>query len=65
MADQVLRDNRGLVVGRIREKGGWLVAYNSQGLKVGSYDPSTDHTYDSQGLRFGQGNLLAALIFKR
>ena len=66
MADQIVKDPSGKELGRIREVGvGKLTAYkayNRLETELGTYDPSTDKTYDRLGLEIGNGNQLHWLI---
>lgn len=63
MATQVIKDAQGLTLGRIiTDAAGRQRAVNARGLTVGHYDPKTDRTTDSRGLKVTQGNALAALV---
>jgi len=66
MVDQIVKDRSGKELGRIREIGlGKLTAYkayNRLETELGTYDPSTDKTYDRLGLEVGNGNQLRWLI---
>ena len=62
---QVIRDARGLTLGRIMtDPSGRQKAVNARGLTVGYYDPATNRTTDARGLKVAEGNVLAALIMK-
>jgi TolB-like protein len=63
MAEQVITDSSGKELGRIRElASGRLVAHNTHGTQLGTYDPHADKTYDRLGLEIGSGNQLRWLI---
>jgi hypothetical protein len=63
--DEVLRDWMGRELGRIRtDSSGKLEAFDRMGRRLGSYDPRSNRTYDQMGREVGQGNLLAALIWR-
>ena len=66
MADQIVKDPSGKELGWIREIGvGKLKAYkayNRLETELGTYDPSTDKTYDRMGIEIGDGNQLHWLI---
>jgi hypothetical protein len=63
MADRILKDNRGLTIGRISTaSNGIQTIKDARGLTKGTYDPKTDVTKDARGLKVGTGNLLATLL---
>jgi hypothetical protein len=62
MADQILKDRTDREIGRIKNVGVLLKAYDRTGWELGSYDPKRDKTYDRTGRAIGSGNQLAALI---
>lgn len=62
MANQVLRDNRGVKIGEIQEFGGKFVIRDARGVKKGEYDPKTNTTRNDRGVKVGTGNLLATLL---
>ena len=62
MANQVLRDSRGVKIGEIQETGGRLVIRDARGVKKGEYDPKSNTTRDERGVRVGTGNLLTTLL---
>ncbi|MCH5321785.1 MAG: hypothetical protein J1E36_08460 [Eubacterium sp.] len=62
MADQVLRDKMGRIIGRITESQGKLQISDHYGRYKGSYDPKSNSTYDHLGRRVGTGNLLTTLL---
>jgi hypothetical protein len=60
---QVIKDARGLTLGRITtDPSGRQRAVSARGLTLGYYDPKTNRTTDSRGLKVAEGNALAALI---
>lgn len=61
---QLLRDRRGLVIGRLEEQGstGRIIARDARGLIVGVYEPRMNVTRDARGLLVGTGNLLVGLL---
>jgi hypothetical protein len=64
---QILRDQRGLVIGRLEEQRstGKIVARNARGLLVGIYDPREGTTRDTRGLVIARGDVLAAILVRR
>lgn len=63
MADQILKDARGLTIGRIATaSNGVQTIKDARGLKKGTYDPRTNKTKDARGSTVGSGNLLATLL---
>lgn len=62
---QVIRDARGLTLGRITtDPSGRQRALDARGLTLGYYDPKTDKTTDARGIKVAQGNVLAGLIMQ-
>lgn len=62
MANQILRDGKGIKIGEIQETGGKLVIRDARGIKKGEYDPKTNTTRDQRGSKVGTGNLLTSLL---
>ena len=62
MADQVLRDRKGKLLGRIRTVGSRLEIRDHKGMLKGRYDPKNNQTRDSKGKLVGKGNLLTSLL---
>lgn len=62
MADQVLKNSKGIIIGKIRERSGKLEILNPGGAIKGNYDPKRDETRDNTGRIIGKGNLLATLL---
>lgn len=64
---QILRDRRGLVIGRLEEQRstGKIIARDAHGLLVGTYDPREGTTRDARGLVVARGDVLAALLVRR
>jgi hypothetical protein len=62
MGGQQLKDKHGLRIGEIRESAGRLVIFDKHGRKCGEYDPKSNLTKDSHGVKVGQGNLLTTLL---
>lgn len=64
---QVLRDRRGLVIGRLEQQGstGKVIARDAHGLLVGTYDLREGTTRNARGLVVGRGDILAALLVRR
>lgn len=62
MANQVLRDSRGVKLGEIQETGGKLVIRDARGVKKGEYDPKSNTTRNERGQKVGTGNLLTSLL---
>ena len=63
MANQILRDARGRVLGMIEMKPANVQdARDVNGRYLGSYDPNTNITKDERGRAIGTGNLLGTLL---
>lgn len=63
MAEQVLRDKKGLTIARIvTGPNGVLTIKDTKGLSKGSYDPKTNITKNFKGITVGTGNLLLTLL---
>lgn len=64
---QVLRDRRGLAIGRLEEQRstGKVIARDAHGLLVGTYDPREGTTRNARGLVVARGDVLAALLVRR
>lgn len=62
MAEQVLRDKSGKLLGRIKEAGGNLELRDAKGILVGRYYPKHNTTRDKAGKLIGRGNLLTMLL---
>ena len=63
MADQVLKDSRGFIIGRISTaSSGTQTIKDARGFVKGSYDPKSNNTKDHRGFVVGTGNLLASLL---
>lgn len=63
-AVQIIRDRRGVIVGRFETQHltKRAVARDVRGLLVGQYDHRADVTRDARGVLVGSGNLLPALL---
>jgi len=63
MADQVLKDKRGVTIGKISTaSNGVQTIKDPRGVKKGTYDPKTNKTKDARGVSIGSGNLLTTLL---
>lgn len=63
MTDQILKDSRGLIIGRIKTAAdGKQTIHDAQGLIRGRYDPKSNRTLDAHGLFYGNGNLLTSVL---
>lgn len=62
MAEQVLRDKSGKLLGRIKEAGGNLELRDAKGILVGRYYQKHNITRDKAGRLIGRGNLLTMLL---
>ena len=62
MANQVLRDSKGIKIGEIQESSGKLIIRDAKGIKKGEYDPKTNITRNDRGIKVGTGNLLTSLL---
>ena len=60
MADQILRDRSGNLIGRIRESGSRLQIHDRSGNLQGWY--TNGKTFDKSGNLVGHGNLLTQLL---
>jgi len=59
-----IKNLRGQVIGHTETKEEGLVAFDTHGNMVGSYNPKTNTTYSKDGRSLGFGNQLAALLYK-
>lgn len=63
MADQVLKDSKGYMIGKIStDSRGVMTIKDAKGYTKGSYDPKTNTTKDARGYKVGTGNLLTTLL---
>lgn len=63
MSNQILKDAKGKVMGKIWTSGhGVQELKDSKGKKLGYYDPLTDVTKTRNGRKVGKGNLLLTLL---
>ncbi len=63
MADQVLRDTRGYIIGKIAtDNRGVQTIRDARGYKKGTFDPRDNKTRDERGYVVGSGNLLTTLL---
>lgn len=62
MADQVFRDKHGILLGKVKEVGGYIELRDKHGILLGRYNPKTNQTRDKHGALIGKGNLLGMLL---
>lgn len=64
--ERVLRDRRGIVVGRIEHQRltGKSIARDARGHVIGSYNPREGLTRDVSGKVVAKGNLLAGMLIQ-
>jgi hypothetical protein len=63
MADQVLKDKKGHMIGKIfTARNGVQTIKDATGHTKGTYDPKTNKTKDARGHTVGTGNLLTTLL---
>ena len=63
MADQVLKDSRGYIIGKISTaSSGVQTIKDAKGYAKGTYDPKSNTTKDARGYKVGTGNLLTTLL---
>lgn len=63
MVDQVLKDNRGHIIGKISTaSNGVQTIKDASGHTKGTYDPRTNKTRDARGHEVGTGNQLTTLL---
>jgi hypothetical protein len=62
MANQVLKDKRGIRIGEISERSGKFIIRDAKGIKKGEFDPKTNVTRNAMGQKVGTGNLLTTLL---
>jgi hypothetical protein len=63
MSEQVLKDKKGLTIGRITtDYRGVLIIKDPKGNTKGYYDPKTNVTKNFKGITVGSGNLLVSLL---
>ncbi len=64
MVEQILRDRRGIILGRIATQAtGVQVARDARGIIVGRYDPQSNITRDARGVQVG--NRASDMLAKR
>jgi hypothetical protein len=61
---QQLRDRNGVLIGLIESLGDQLVIRKPNGVRLGTYNPRIDVTYDRNGVRVGQGSKIGKFNFK-
>lgn len=62
MSTNILKDRFGYKIGEIKDKGDILILNDRHGRKMGEFRKSANATFDRNGYRIGQGNLLATLL---
>lgn len=62
MSEQILKDSRGSIIGRIQSQGGKFVLKDARGSIKGYYEPNSNKTKNAQGSIVGTGNLLTTLL---
>lgn len=62
---QILRDRNGKVIGSLKKLGGDLRLYNRDGIFMGLYRETNDHTYDRDGKMIGRGNIVITLLVNK
>ena len=62
MADQVLKNSKNQILGKIKLQSGKYVLYNENNHRMGAYDPKTDQTRDANNRLVGKGNILTTLL---
>ena len=65
MAMQYLYDNRGRVLGWLKEVPTKIQLFSWQGKLLGWYDTRIDKTFAATGRLVGRGNILASLLQPR
>ena len=62
---KIILDDKALKLGEIREEyGGKLAVYDRMLHRLGHWDNRNDVTYDKNGRRIGNGNLLLNFLFE-
>ena len=59
---QVLRDSRGRELGSIERRNEDFVLYDNLNNYLGTFDSSSNQTYDARNQFIGEGNLLPMLL---
>ena len=59
---ETLRDNRGNRIATLEDNGNQIVLRDARGIKLGTYEKSSNITRDSRGIKVGTGNLLTTLL---
>ena len=63
MADQILKDNKGNIIGIITTSlTGIQTLKDAKGISKGTYDPKSNTTKDTRGQKVGSGNVLITLL---
>jgi hypothetical protein len=63
MTDQILKDNKGHIIGKITTSlSGVQTLKDAKGYTKGTYDPKANITKDTKGQKVGSGNLLITLL---
>jgi len=62
MANQNLRDKKGVKIGEIQESSGKLVIRGARGVIKGEYSPKTNTSPNEKGVKVETGNLLTTFL---
>ncbi len=62
---EYIRTPQGTTLGWTASQGARTEVYARDGTRLGYYDARTNATYDRTGRRIAQGNVLAALVYRR
>jgi hypothetical protein len=64
MSTQNVYDGNGRRAGYYNEMSNVIYAHDASGRNVGYYNKNTDTTFDRNGRRYGNGNLVTSLIME-
>ena len=62
MAQEILKDAYGRIIGRLEQQGNRLYLYDFYHRKVGYYDSALNKTFEWNGKFVGHGNILMMLL---
>lgn len=64
MSQEMLRDGKGLLIGKLKKEPGVQTLYNAKNLILGTYNEKSNTTYDKTGKLVGRSNVLLSLLYR-